>query len=434
MRKLVLVAGCLLSSFELLAGNFVPVCLNVATDEQRMKVYQAIVDNSFVTQLDLARSSKLSLEDKNEVINDEPGFLKNKIKSVAPEVEVAFIPKSLYQLFVWNYYVCDVVCGEEGIQKDKIQIMFSVVLPYNFWGTTYTKGKIGFGLKAETPKNIDDFCNSYMSNEDVRSYFYKINDSIIPFFGGIPTEQISNLENLRKITKTLLENISPNAKMLDDAQKGYFYEHRLLKHTKNLTDDFAETVADLIVKEAESPENSYRIYRGERREGGDRDPQSFYSFSDGIFGGIVRDWSSGMAFNYSLSSLHMKIIDLPKEELLNVKTDSDDIEESGLAVHIPPVISMGAALGAGEFHHVRTKIQADFSIKAESEKVSSFYHGLMGLGEVSRKGTPWLYSYTSPIENFWKRCKLEEEKEYKISSTNKMLNVKTYRLVPKKAG
>ena len=51
MKKLALMTGCLLSSFELLAGNFVPVCLNVG-DKQRADVYQSIVDNSFITQLD----------------------------------------------------------------------------------------------------------------------------------------------------------------------------------------------------------------------------------------------------------------------------------------------------------------------------------------------------------------------------------------------
>jgi hypothetical protein len=235
---------------------------------------------------------------------------------------------------------------------------------------------------------------------------------------------------LKEITKTLLKNISLNERIIYDII-GLFDGDMLLEHIKNLTDDFTETVADLVVKEAETPEDSYRIYRGEWRKGGDRNPKKFYSFSDGMFGGIIRDRDSGMAFNHVLSQSHMKIIDLPKEKLLNVKTYPDGTEESGLAIHIPPVISMGAASGGGEFHHPRTKIQSDFSKKAEDEKVKSFSRGLGGNGEVSRKGTPWLYSSLSPVETFWKRLVLEEEKEYKISDTNKMLNVETYRLVPK---
>lgn len=436
MKKLVLVTGCLLSSFELLAGNFVPVCLNVG-DDQKAKVYQAIVDNSFATQLDPTRASELSSEDRNEIINNESEFLRKKIKSIDSSVDVAFIPKSLYQLFVENCCFDDLTTGE--IEEEGYKFLISI--RDSAWGCSPKKCLIGFGFGRETPKNISNFCNDYMNNENVKSYFWKINNSIIPFFDGISAKQVSDSKNLKKITRKLFYNISPNAKTIFDLTAGLFYTHWLVNYMGSLTkvddggtvtevdleNDLVKTIEDLVVEESQTPENIYRIYKGERSSGPDRDSMRFYSFSDGMFGGIVRDFNNGMAFNCAIGKC-MKIIDLPKEELLNVKSNSNGIETSGLSVHIPPILSMGAALGAGEFHHVRTKIQIDLSKEVNNNKVSCCSKGLCGFGvSVSLMETPWLFSYTSPVENFWKRLKFMNKDEKGISE-NKKINVETYKL------
>lgn len=427
MKKLTLVAGGLLLSFELLAGNFVPVCLNVG-DNQKVAVYNAIVENSFVTQLDSKRAAKLSEEDKKEIINDESGFLKNKIQSADPSAKVAFIPKSLYQLFVWNYYLNDIVSQTRNSQMNQGQI-FRLIVCNPVWGNISAEAKIGFGDVYKTPENISDFCGNYMENEDVKRYFWEINNSIIPFFRGISAEQVDNLEDLGNITNELFENISPNAKKVPDLVKGFFTGHRLLIYAKDLVKkDFVKAVTDLIVEESKTPESSYRIYRGESSTDSDRDPGVSYSFSDGMFGGIIRDWDSGMAFNYSLSKLHMKIVDLPKENLLNIKENFDGIETSGLSIHIPPVISMGAALGAGEFHHVRTKVMVD---PAKKDIELSSDQGVNIGGDASAKGTPWIFSYSSPVADFWEKLELTDEQSYNVSY-KKDLNVKTYRWNSKK--
>ena len=305
---------------------------------------------------------------------------------------------------------------------------------------TWGDSGIGFGSGWGSPKSISDFCNNYMDNENVKSYFWKINDSIIPFFDGISVEQVRDSKNLEKITKMLFNNISPNAKIIFDLMPGYFCQHLFANYTRLLTkvdtdgtvmevdleNNFVKMIVDLVVEESKTPENIYRIYRGEwsdRRS--DRDSTRFYSFSDGMFGGIIRDWESGMAFNCAIPRECMKIIDLPKEKLLNVEANSNGVEISGLSVHIPPILSMGAALGAGEFHHVRTKIQVDLSNNKgmtgfEEASVMripwlySYVKGMDGLGEVSITRTPWLYSYTSPVENFWKRWELVTDKSYDI--------------------
>ena len=422
MKKLALVVGSLLSSFELLAGNFVPVWLNVG-DDRKAAVYDAVVKNSFVTQLDSKKAANLSEEDKNEIINDESEFLKKKIQSVDPSVKVAFIPKSLYQLFVWNLFLEEV--WEKINKNDKVDkkdcckyVMYNPV-----WGDCSNVAEIGFGEDGETPKKIGDFCNDYMNSDNVRSYFWKINNSISSFEGILEWE-ISKEEDLKNVIKHLLENFSINAKKVYDVEPGYFTKHLLMSDISNLSDEFKAMIADLVVKESNVPLNSYRIYRGESSTDSDRDSGVSYSFSDGMFGGIIRDWDSGMAFNHSLSKLHMKIVDLPKEKLLNIKEDFDGIERSGLSVRIPPVISMGAALGAGEFHHVRTKVMIN---SAKKDIKLSFNQGVGGSGEASVKGTPWLYSYSSSVTDFWEKLELLNEKTYNLSN-KKDLNVKTYRI------
>ena len=442
MKKLMLISGCLLSSFELMAGNFVPVCLNVR-EERKAKVYQAIVDNSFVTQLDPTRSSRLSATDKNEIINDESGFLRKKIKSIDSSANVAFIPKSLYQLFIENYCFDDLNLAEKNLDiKDEEEFLLYVLR--SDWGFSSRNRPLGFGFNTETPESISDFCNNYMNKENVKSYFWKINNSIIPFFDGISAEQVSDSKNLKKITKRLFDNISPKAKIIFDRTLGHFYRHWLMSYTGglltkvdtegtvmevDLENDLVKTIVDLVVEEGKTPENIYRIYRGEEASGQpDRNSTTSYSFSDGMFGGIVRDFESGMAFNHAISKKHMRIVDLPKEELLNVEANSNGVETSGLSVLIPPIFSMGAALGAGEFHHVRTKIQIDLSKKMKDNEEPTYSQGIDGVGvSASLVKTPWLYSYTSSIENFWNRCKLVTDKSYNISSSE-VLNIRTYRL------
>lgn len=417
MKKLALVVGSLLSSFELLAGNFVPVCLNVG-DDQKASVYKAIVENSFVTQLDSERAAKLSEEDKNEIINDESGFLKKKIQSVDPSAKVAFIPKSLYQLFWWDFYLNEIVSQMKNCQTDVINLV--VVNPV--WGAVSEEGQISFGIDDKTPEKIEDFCNNYMNSDNVQSYFWKTNDRISSFEGILEWE-ISKEEDKKNVVGQLLENISTNVKKVYDS--GFFCQHNLMYAILNLSNEFKAMIADLVVREDNAPINTYRIYRGEFKEDYNRSPEISYSFSDGMFGGIVRDFHNGMAFSAFLSKSHMKVIDLPKEKLLNIEEGFDGIERSGLSIHIPPVINMGATLGAGEFHHVRTKIYVDSSEKYD--RVERRGRGVAGFGDVSSKGTPWLYSYSSSVTDFWEKLELSNEKTYNLSNKED-LNVKTYRM------
>ncbi len=408
MKKLLLVAGGVLSTFELLASNFVPICSNIE-DDKKTAIYKVIVENSFVTQLNSNNITKLSKEDKIEIINNESEFLKKKIQSVDSSAKVAFIPKSLYQLFVWNLFL-----DEFGsIENRKDREMF---LGASVWGTWPTEG---IALR-ENINGIDrNFCTDYMSKKLVKSYFWKINDSILPFLTGISTEEISEEINIKNITKNLLSTLPSKFKDIKNIHYDTAGISSLISFLKSINNKICE---DLIIEESKAPENTYRIYTGERPQqdvvNGRVDNHSS-SFSDGMFSGIILEPGKAMAFGYALSHSHMKCIDLPKEELLNAKEDSKGIETSGLSVYIPPVISMGATTEIGEYFHVRTKVKAD-----TLENETSTINGIDA--PASKKETPWYVTYSSPVERFWKKLKLSQEKTYKLSN-EKDLNIKTYR-------
>ncbi len=411
MKKLVLIAGGLLSSFELLAGNFVPVCSNVKKN-QKTAVYEAIVKNSFVTQLNSKKVTKLSEEDKNEIINNEREFLKKKIQSIDSSAKVVFIPKSLYQLFVWNLFLDEF--GRIESQEERQMFLFN-----NIWQKDSSSNQgIALKIDSDSDHTNQDFCTDYMNKKLVKSYFWKINDSILPFLRGISTKEINQEINIKNITKNLLATFPSKFKEIQNIHYDTGVSS-LVSFLKSIDNKICE---DLIIEESKAPENTYRIYTGERPQqdvvNGRVDNHS-YSFSDGMFSGIVLEPGKAMAFGYTLELHHMKSIDLPKEDLLNTEEDSKGIETSGLSVHIPPVISIGATVGCGEYFHVRTKVKAD-TLENETSHISGIYE------TASKKETPWYVTYSSPVEKFWRKLKLSKEKTYKLLD-GKDLNIKTYK-------
>ena len=140
-----------------------------------------------------------------------------------------------------------------------------------------------------------------------------------------------------------------------------------------------------------------------------------YSFSDGLFAGLIRDYRTGAVINYVLNNGSvLKAVDLPKEDLLNTQVDSSEID---LPVFIPPVTSMGSILGSGEHHHPRTKSN-DIVIEK----------GIFAEPNLSIENISWLSSKSSAVENFWNKLKLLNKNTYKYSNGRKQLNVETYQL------
>ncbi len=410
---------CLLG---LAASNFVPVCYNVQPNN-RGDVYKAITDNSFVTSLTPEKANNLLLETRAEIVNNERNFLKNKISEKDPLAKTVFIPKSLYQLFVWNLYLKDEAKKPHQKVSKYIGPWLSSFNGYEweelweeFMGKENPKipDGVGFGSPNEHPKDIFKFCSGYIDDKKVQSYFWRINDNIADHLSEISPEEIGFSKNLRNITKSLLEELAPNAKIYQSKDK-WEGPNRLVDELLKKDKKIFEAVADIVTKEAEAPENSYRIYRGESREGKGYVDNISYSFSDGLFAGLIRDYRTGAVINYVLNNGSvLKAVDLPKEDLLNTQVDSSEID---LPVFIPPVTSMGSILGSGEHHHPRTKSN-DIVIEK----------GIFTEPNLSIENISWLSSKSSAVENFWNKLKLLNKNTYKYSNGRKLLNVETYQL------
>ena len=112
---------------------------------------------------------------------------------------------------------------------------------------------------------------------------------------------------------------------------------------------FSPLMVDLIIREFEAPQGTYRLYRSEKWQAINKIYDNAYSFSDGLFGGLVRDGGSGAAFGC------FRRIDRGGGNLICADLPTKDLLAGELPIVIPPVSPMGSALGDGEFHHPRVK-------------------------------------------------------------------------------
>ena len=186
-------------------------------------------------------------------------------------------------------------------------------------------------------------------------------------------------------------------------------------------------IVDLIIDESTVPKGMYRIYRGEsqfiaingdavmltkeeqplsseitRRSdiGLGRLKNICYSFSDGLFAGIARDFESGSALGKAILYNNIICVDLPLTGLF---------DENG-PVFIPPISLIGVVLGEGEFHHPRMrKIDALTDITA--------FQAI----EISKDKFPMFFTDVSPIESFWNMLKKTRERTDPLHVTNYVL-------------
>ena len=140
------------------SSYFVPVCYNVQPNN-RDDVYKVITDNSFVTSLTPEKANDLSLETRAKIVNNERNFLKNKISEKDPLAKTVFIPKSLYQLFVWNLYLKDIAKGPSQYVNPWFSSfkMEEIVDKKN----PKTPDEVGFDLRKDPNGVVFDFSGLY---------------------------------------------------------------------------------------------------------------------------------------------------------------------------------------------------------------------------------------------------------------------------------
>ena len=288
------------------------------------------------------------------------------------------------------------------------------------WMIEATADSYGVRFLGEMPENIFQSIRDYHNNPYVQNAFWDINQNIYSF---ISEKDVAQESELREIIQSLINELTQQYEKMRQLKSGHTCSGLYagwyccdLAYRKA----YAEIVIDQIIDEFRAPKGTYRIHRGEKPRkdiAQGRLSNLCLSFSDGLFGGIVGDYQTGMAFAHFIKNKHAICIDLSKIDLLLNR----------LPLFPPPVISLGAALGNGEGHHVRTK---------KIEKAEDCGHcteDFQRAEVVTKENNPqYFVEKESEIWDFWRRLRLTGTKEYEVPSdaqeAPQLFDIKTYEL------
>lgn len=374
------------------AANMVPILKGVH-DSQQHDVYSTILCNSFPTILLPEYKARLLEVERKQLLTDPNEFLTARIQKVCSDAEITYIPKSLYQLFVYYTMLKELT---ESTDRTKT---------FNIWCSDTTEYPNAIG--AGDYKMFDDLFlrfQRYNENTDVQNAFWKIN-------GIIHDALVTKKENVALIVDNLVDDTLAFYKQLRGIKLPYSLPPVPL-------DKYRKMIADLIIAELTAPKGTYRIYRGESQfmiASGEtvmltkemqppprgitertqiaqgRSYNICYSFSDGLFAGIARDFESGSAFGKAILNDNVICVDLPLTCLFN----------ESCPIFIPPIHLIGAVLGEGEFHHLRTR-------KIEVSKGVTDFQSM----EITKEKLPIFFTDESPVEHFWDMLQLICKKNY----------------------
>ena len=109
------------------------------------------------TQEEFKNRYKLSLIETFGTKEKEHKFLQSEITKIAPKAKICAIPKSLYQLIVYDYFAETIKSnGTISESADKFKL------------DKYAKENEEWGLTKA--------CQNFMNNAEIQNIFYKIND------------------------------------------------------------------------------------------------------------------------------------------------------------------------------------------------------------------------------------------------------------------
>ena len=295
----------------------------------------------------------------------ENNFKEKEISKIEPEAKLWDIPKSLYQLIVYDY-IATVIKEPLKQTYEKLKKLFKV--------ENYTQANEEYGITKA--------CDRLMQSKEIQDIFWKVNDHATQLYN-----QFSG--DIAKITNQLLDNFLANGdkngpesiRPLDISNIKMSYNSQRITtlvglQCKNYDIDAVETpkgwnkdkqnklkkyVTNLILSEKESPE--YVIYRGYSYRGDSKqlDPKIAYRkslcFSDGLFSGFLFDQGASA---FAISGKYEG-----KSKLYALKLNRVELLTDKYPIFIPPLNALASAAGSGELFHIRSKvIQAVKSYKS----------------------------------------------------------------------
>ena len=367
--------------------------------DNKEKIYEIVskyrfpsILNPSIQQEFATKYPKLDLIQTFETKDTEYKFIQNEIKNINKQAQVYAIPKSLYQLIVYDYFATIEF-------DDDIHTLTTIKL------LSDAQAKIGnirekFDLKKYANENaeygITKACKSFMKGKDIQEFFWYVNDYtlLLDNFGSC---------NFEKITLELLDNYK-NDRLLDETtitqQQGLKASYKLdtarieiLKGKNNIArKELRAFITNCILSEHKNP--NYIVYRG-----GFEQPNSeialrkLICFSDGLFSGYVFD-AGASAFVLSANPNKLWKLELNRRKLLNGE----------LPIFIPPAQHLLSAAGNGELFHVRTKVVQGVISKDYKDRVD-----------------PYELSITAPIKPLTYGYKLTETPELFTTQDPQML-------------
>lgn len=286
------------------------------------------------------------------------------------------IPKTLYDLFYWRFYMEDMVHSDikpedtEKIQKvaqEKFDqgIAKSPAPSYKKLERVYAYTKQGKGdIAIHVPKidfNLSNkegpygkiISNRYRKQEADENYqrvVFRLNERILNYIKDqkIDPNDLS-WENMIQVTKSLLNEIDSSYQtdiFHKDKALGDPVEFARKYHLQK--DRIQGFLLGAVWHEYQAPPNVYTVYRGAEIEKDFTESDNPFSFSFGHspLGGLQFDGHSGSPISYSQKTLYALDIDIA------------DYEKGGDAAqvfYIPPARGPNRITEDGEVGHIRTK-------------------------------------------------------------------------------
>lgn len=324
------------------------------------------------------QDQKIETETLHQLQQNEAQEIETRIQNAG--LTAVKIPKSLYDLFYWRFYMEDMVhlkVRTEDTEKIKqvAQEKFALGKAKSSYPTikklrrvyAYTnKGegkiaifapKIDLDLSGKSGPFAPIIAKRYYKQEKAEDYqimTHRLNERILDYLKKNEIELMAlNWESMHKVTVNLLKDIEDSieddiwnkndiygvlGRPIDFARKFTKYKNRI-----------NEFILGAIWHEYKAPPNVYTVYRGADLNKDLQESSNPFSFSFGhsAFGGLQFDGESGSPISFSDRTLYALDIDI------------EDYEKDGdtaRVIFIPPARGPNRIVEWGEVGHVRTKV------------------------------------------------------------------------------
>ena len=352
---------CLTIATSISAVHSELIVMNLDDKITKQKIYNDILSFSIPTLTSKDVRDRFSNKYHYDLVETfvteaaEYDFKKQEINKIDKNARLWNIPKSLYQLIVYDYFA-PLIKEPFGQTYEKLKKLFKV--------EKYTQDNEEYGITKA--------CDRLMQSKEIQDIFWEVNDHATQLYKQFSGDSV-------KITNQLLDNFlakgdknSPesirlldisNIKMSHNSPRITTlvglqcknYEIYEVETPKGWDEDkrkkLKEYVTNLILSEKEIPE--YVIYRGDCYRGDSKqlEPKIAYRkslcLSDGIFSGFIFDQgASAFAISGKFLQSKLYVLKLDRKKLL---TDQ-------YPIFIPPMNALASAAGSGELFHIRSKV------------------------------------------------------------------------------